>query len=141
VAAGRDGLLVATGYGLPVPVAPAFCVGNVIICRMDSGALAGAPALLAHEARHATQYAFCAGLPILPLYFAAAGVSWLLAGDFGAWNVFERRAGLADGGYTGRPVRPALRQLQLLRPPRRPAWPPRPRAAGSPRRRTPGASA
>jgi hypothetical protein len=49
---------------------------------------------------------------MLPLYFAAAGVSWLLAGDFGAWNVFERRAGLADGGYADRPLRPGLRQLR-----------------------------
>jgi len=93
-----------------VPVAPAFCVGNVIISRVDRAALA--PALLAHEARHATQYAWCAGLPMLPLYFAAAAVSWLLAGDFGAWNVFERRAGLADGGYADRPLRPGLRQLR-----------------------------
>jgi hypothetical protein len=87
-------------------------VGNVIISRMDRAALARAPALLAHEARHATQYAWCAGLPMLPLYFAAAGVSWLMAGDFGAWNVFERRAGLADGGYADRPLRPGLRQLR-----------------------------
>ena len=36
---------------------------------------------------------------MLPLYFAAAGASWLLCGDFGAWNVYERRAGLTDGGY------------------------------------------
>jgi hypothetical protein len=49
---------------------------------------------------------------MLPLYFAAAAVSWLLAGDFGAWNVFERRAGLADGGYADRPLRPGLRQLR-----------------------------
>jgi hypothetical protein len=112
LAAGRDGLLIAVGYRLPVPAAPAFCVGNVIISRMDRAALARAPALLAHEARHATQYACCAGLPMLPLYFTAAAVSWLLAGDFGAWNVFERRAGLTDGGYTDRPLRPGLRQLR-----------------------------
>jgi hypothetical protein len=110
LASGRDGLLIAVGYRLPVPAAPAFCVGNVIICRMDADALGRVPALLAHEARHATQFACCAGLPMLPLYFAAAAVSWLLAGDFGAWNVFERRAGLADGGYAERPLRPALRQ-------------------------------
>jgi hypothetical protein len=45
---------------------------------------------------------------MLPLYFAAAGVSWALCGDFGAWNVFERQAGLADGGYADRCVRTAL---------------------------------
>lgn len=108
---GPDGLLIGVGYRLPVPVAPAFCVGGVIITRMDRQSLAGSGPLLAHEARHATQYAWCAGLPMLPLYFAAAGISWLACGDFGAWNVFERRAGLADGGYTARPLRPGLSRL------------------------------
>ena len=45
---------------------------------------------------------------MLPLYFIAAGLSWALTGDFGSRNVFERRAGLADGGYHDRPLRPAL---------------------------------
>jgi hypothetical protein len=102
-----DGLLIAQRYRLPLPVAPAFCLGNVILTR--SGPEAAAPAaLLAHEARHATQFACCAGLLMLPLYCLAAAVSWLLTGDFGARNTFERRAGLADGGYTDRPLRPAL---------------------------------
>jgi hypothetical protein len=35
----------------------------------------------------------------------------VLTGDFGAGNVFERRAGLADGGYTGKPLRPGIRRL------------------------------
>jgi len=48
---------------------------------------------------------------MIPLYLAAAGVSWALTGDFGARNVFERRAGLADGGYTDKPLRPQLRAL------------------------------
>ena len=37
-----------------------------------------------------------------------AGYSYWLTGDFGSRNIFERRAGLADGGYTDRPLRPAL---------------------------------
>jgi hypothetical protein len=45
---------------------------------------------------------------MLPLYFLAAGVSWGLTGDFGARNVFERQAGLADGGYADKPLRPVL---------------------------------
>jgi hypothetical protein len=48
---------------------------------------------------------------MLPLYFLAAGMSWLLTGDFGSQNIFERRAGLAEGGYTERPLRPALTRL------------------------------
>jgi hypothetical protein len=47
---------------------------------------------------------------MLPLYFTAAGASWLLSGDFGAWNVFERGAGLADGNYAARTLRPQLRR-------------------------------
>jgi hypothetical protein len=101
-----DGLLVGTGYRLPVPPAPAFTLGNVILTRHD--VLRRDTVLLRHEARHATQYACCGGLLMLPLYFAAAGVSWLLSGDFGAWNIFERCAGLADGGYAARPLRPRL---------------------------------
>jgi hypothetical protein len=105
---GANGLLVAERYRLPVPSAAAFCVGNVILTRMDRDALAGQERLLAHEARHATKYACCAGPVMLPLYFIAAGLSWTLTGDFGSRNVFERRAGLADGGYHDRPLRPAL---------------------------------
>jgi len=101
-----DGLLAGTGYRLPVPSAPAFTLGNVIITRR--AALEPGTPLLRHEARHSTQYTWCGGLLMLPLYFTAAGVSWLVSGDFGAWNVFERAAGLADGNYTARPLRPAL---------------------------------
>jgi hypothetical protein len=107
LSSGPEGLLTATGYRLAVPAAPAFTVGNVIIVSGRRAAPVP-PAVFAHEARHATQYAWCGGLLMLPLYFAAAGVSWALCGDFAAWNVFERRAGLADGGYADRPVRTAL---------------------------------
>jgi hypothetical protein len=103
-----DGLLAGTGYRLPVPQAPAFTLGNVIITRR--AVLAFDTALFRHEARHSTQYAWCGGLAMLPAYFAAAGLSWLLSGDFGAWNIFERGAGLSDGGYTARPLRPQLRR-------------------------------
>jgi hypothetical protein len=108
LARAADGLLVGVRYRLPVPVAPAFTVGNVILARGDRAALASRQALLAHEARHATQYAWCGGLVMLPLYFLAAGVSWGLTGDFGSRNLFERQAGLADGGYTDKPLRPAV---------------------------------
>jgi hypothetical protein len=101
-----DRLFVATGYRLPVPPAPAFCLGNVIITRRDG--LGPGSALFRHEARHATQYACCGGVVMVPLYLLAAAVSWALTGDFGARNVFERRAGLADGGYTDKPLRPGL---------------------------------
>ena len=100
------GLVAGTGYRLPVPSAPAFTVGNVIITRREF--LDVESDLFRHEARHATQYAWCGGLLMLPLYFTAAGVSWLLSGDVGAWNAFERTAGLSDGGYLDRPLRSSL---------------------------------
>jgi hypothetical protein len=51
---------------------------------------------------------------MLPLYFAAAGLSWLVSGDFGAWNAFERGAGLADGGYPTRPLRWRRRHVGFI---------------------------
>ena len=102
-ASAPGGLLTGTGYRLPVPSAPAFTLGNVIITRRPS--IDAGSSLFRHEARHATQYAWCGGLLMLPCYFAAAGVSWLLSGDVGAWNPFERLAGLADGGYRDCPLR------------------------------------
>ena len=107
VTRGADRLLVGTGYRLPVPPAPAFCLGNVIVTRLQE--LDPSSALFRHEERHATQYACCGGVVMVPLYLAAAAVSWTLTGDTGCRNVFERQAGLADGGYTDKPLRPARR--------------------------------
>ena len=106
VARSADRLFLGTGYRLPVPPAPAFCLGNVVVTRLDE--LDPGSALFRHEARHATQYACCGGVVMVPLYLLAAAASWALTGDFGARNVFERRAGLADGGYTDKPLRPGL---------------------------------
>jgi len=114
VSRSADGLFTGTGYRLPVPSAPAFCLGNVIMTRGDG--IDPGSALFGHEARHATQFACCGGLVMIPLYLAAAGVSWALTGDFGARNVFERRAGLADGGYQDKPLR---RQLAWISGPGR----------------------
>ena len=111
----RDGLLIGARYRLPVPVAPAFTVGNVVITRTDAAALAAAGPLIRHEGRHATQYACCGGLPMIPAYLLAAAWSWALTGDFGSRNVFEYRAGLADGGYSQRSVRPAVARWQARR--------------------------
>jgi len=106
VARSADRLLVGTGYRLPVPPAPAFCLGNVIVTRLNG--LDPSSPLFRHEARHATQYACCGGVVMVPLYLAAAAVSWALTGDTGCRNVFERQAGLTDGGYTDKPMRPTV---------------------------------
>ena len=96
---GPRGLWLATRFRIAVPRAAAFTLGNVVITRYDARWLAERPVLLGHEERHATQYAVSLGLPMLPLYALAAGWSYLRGGDVATYNVFERRAGLADGGY------------------------------------------
>ena len=104
---GPYGLVLAEGYRLRFPAAGAFTIGDVVITgRTFSELLRLHPDLLAHEERHASQYAACLGLPFLPLYALATGWSVLRTGDRAAANVFERRAGLRDGGYVERPVRP-----------------------------------
>ncbi len=96
---GEDGLVLALGAGGTFPDARAFTIGNVIVLRVDP-----APDLVRHEARHATQWAWCV-LLFLPLYLLAAAWSWARTGDHFSRNVFERRAGLRDGGYREAPLR------------------------------------
>jgi hypothetical protein len=118
---GPRGLVLASGYRLPVPPAPAFTLGNVILTRHPAGHLESRPALLAHEERHSWQYVACLGLPMLPLYVAGCGWSWLRGGDAGVHNPFERLAGLSDGGYPDISARARRRQA---RPAGRPQPPP-----------------
>lgn len=98
-APGPEGLILACGYSRRLPKARAFTVGNVILFRgVEEEALA-LPTLLAHESRHSWQYAACLGMPFFPLYFLAAGWSLLRTGNPASANLFERWAGLRDGGY------------------------------------------
>lgn len=96
------GMWVSEGYRPRFPIAHAFTIGNVVTTPRTVESLSDK--LLAHETRHSTQYAVF-GLVFLPLYGAAIAVSWVLSGDIGAYNVFERWAGLDDGGYRRRPLR------------------------------------
>ncbi|MDF5754642.1 hypothetical protein [Spongiactinospora sp. TRM90649] len=100
---GPRGLIFAYGYRIPFPIANAFTLGNVVLTKNPEGFLHGC--LLDHENRHATQYAFCLGIVMLPLYVVALAVSYALCGHQGSWNIFERLAGLDDGGYPHTPVR------------------------------------
>jgi len=110
----RRGIVVATGTELPFPRVPAFTVGNVVLVRCPHEDFArweaSRPGLMDHEERHATQYAWCLGPVMLPLYLAACGWSWLRCGDWWSANTFERRAGLAAGGYRQAPPRAVLRR-------------------------------
>jgi hypothetical protein len=97
---GPDGLLFGHGYRIPFPVARAFTVGNVVLTRYDEGFLTGD--LLRHESRHATQYACCLGVLMLPCYVVALVISVLICGHHGSWNLFEWLADLDEGGYRRR---------------------------------------
>ncbi|MBG0833472.1 hypothetical protein HS041_37865 [Planomonospora sp. ID67723] len=101
LAPGPDGLVLGYGYRLPFPIAGAFTIGNVVLTKHGEGFLTGR--LLRHEDRHASQYAACAGLPMLPLYAVAVVVSVLVCGNPASWNVFERLADLEDGNYLRTP--------------------------------------
>jgi len=111
---GPRGLLLGHGYRLPVPAAAAFTVGDVVLTKHPPELFEERPRLLAHEERHAWQYAAALGLPFLPLYLLGAAWSWLRGGHPAVDNPFERLAGLADGGY---PTVSPRRRLQP-RPPR-----------------------
>ena len=99
IGVGPGGLLVATGYRLPVPAAAAFTVGNVVTTGHDREWLDERPRLMRHEERHSWQYVACLGLPMVPLYLLAAGWSYLRGAGPALHNPFERMAGLEDGGY------------------------------------------
>lgn len=99
VGRGPRGLVLATGYRLGFPHASAFTVGNVVLTRHEVSWWETRSRLLVHEERHSWQYVALLGLPMLPLYGAAAAWSWLRGGDPATYNAFETRAGLADGGY------------------------------------------
>lgn len=116
VSSDEDGLYWAEGYRFPFPVAGAFTMGNVIVTASRFEALG--PEVARHEARHTWQWVAC-GTAFLPLYALSMGWSWLVTGDRAARNVFERRAGLVDGGYLDAPPRAwvvtAQQQVRRLR--------------------------
>ncbi|GAA1754596.1 eCIS core domain-containing protein [Luedemannella helvata] len=118
---GPCGVLIATGYRLPLPAQSCFTVGSVIFTRRSAGFLEDSARreLLAHETRHVTQYAILGPL-FWPAYWLSCGWSWWRTGTYGARNPFERHAGLAAGGYRDAPTLGRTRALTArLRPARR----------------------
>lgn len=120
VRSGPRGLLLAEGYRLRFPFAPAFTVGNVILARRTwPEAQRHHPHLLEHEERHTWQYLYCLGLPYLLAYGGCLAWSVVRTGDRASRNFFERQAGLAAGGYAEQPVRPVRQAVALALSPRR----------------------
>lgn len=111
---GPNGLLFGTKYQPRLPLADAFTVGNVIFYRADRHYIDSRPELLGHESAHATQYAWCLGLPFLPLYGACATFSLWRTGDPGSRNFFECNAGLLAGGYRDLPTLARLAPLRTF---------------------------
>jgi hypothetical protein len=104
---GPERCFLADRYRWGFPAAGAFTVGDVVVSRHDLDLLAARrPTLVAHELVHSRQWAYCWGLPFLPLYVASMAWSWLRTGDRAARSFFEREAGLAQGGYVDLPPRP-----------------------------------
>ena len=125
---GRNGVLIAEGYRRRIPPTTCFTVGSVILTRNTAEWLLAEEHadLLAHESRHAGQYALFGPL-FWPAYWLACGYSYTLTGSYGTRNAFERHAGLAAGGYDERRIRPWLARLR-----RSAATPPTYRPPGSP---------
>lgn len=95
------GLIVVEKVRLPLAKASAMTVGDVVLVfeRSVDDAVRRIPGLLAHEEEHAWQYAYCLGLPFLPLYGVATLYSLATARDRASANFFEVQAGLELGGY------------------------------------------
>ncbi len=113
------GLVVADQARLPFISASAMTIGSVVLVprRSLDEAQARIPGLLEHEDHHAHQWAYCLGLPFIPMYVAATGWSWLRTGDRATANHFETQAGLELGGYavgTRRSARMGVQALGLL---------------------------
>lgn len=108
VTRGPDRVWVAEDYQLGFPKAGAFTVGSVIL--VPGGSLAALveryPQVVEHELSHARQWAFCLGLPFLPLYLLASGWSNMRTGTHHGANFFELNADLAKGGYRAAAKRP-----------------------------------
>lgn len=109
-------LLVFENVKLPLLNASAMTVGDVVLVpgRTVEEASARIPHLMAHEDAHAWQYAYCLGLPFLPLYGLAVLWSMVRSGDRATANHFEVQADLLMGGYRvgeKRPVREGMKAL------------------------------
>lgn len=98
-------LLVAERVRLPFITASAMTVGSVVLVMRGSLAETERrnPRLLEHEEEHSWQWAYCLGLPFIPLYALASLWSLRRAGDRASRNYFECQAGLTSGGYPSRP--------------------------------------
>lgn len=78
----RGHLIVADRARLPIRNAGAVTIGSVVLVphRAVEEVEASTPTLMEHEDGHAWQYAYCLGLPFIPLYGAATLWSMIRTG-------------------------------------------------------------
>ncbi len=104
-----EGVFVAEGYRFRFPIAGAFTIGDVVTTASTIADLEErTPGVLAHEVRHAWQYAVT-GVWFLPAYLAGSAWSLARTGSPALRNPWERHAGLVTGGYArpdGAPIGP-----------------------------------
>lgn len=112
----RDHLIVADRVRLPITNAGAMTIGSVVLVprRSLEEVEASTPTLMEHEDGHAWQYAYCLGLPFLPLYGMAVAWSMVRTGDRASANHFEVQADLLKGGYRRNPTMPLKMGLRRL---------------------------
>ncbi len=105
---GRRGTIICDGYRWRFPIGGAYTLGSVITTHAPSfdDLEAHNPGLFEHEEAHTWQFAYSLGLVYLPIYCAMMGWSWLVTGDKASANLYERGAGLREGGYVEHPRRP-----------------------------------
>lgn len=110
----RRGLLVVERVRLPWVNASAMTVGDVVLVMGSTVEEVERrfPRLMEHEEEHSWQWAYCLGLPFIPLYAAASLWSLMRAGDRATRNVFERQAGLVSGGYVSGAAQPRRRRAE-----------------------------
>jgi hypothetical protein len=103
--------VLCTGSSAPKLGSTAFAVGSAVITSLSAEEFRGRHGgrLMAHETKHSDQWALLGPVVFLAAYgeefIRSRWRSRRRGGDPGSYNLFERWAVLADGGYPPRPPR------------------------------------
>jgi RHS repeat-associated protein len=93
----RTGLMIECIGAAPEALpGQAWTIGNIIINQSDQQL---GPRVLAHETKHADQWAILGPLGFAERWLESTAVSYVTTGTYGCSNLIEIWAGLRDGGY------------------------------------------